>query len=140
MLLRPRPVVRAVLVDHAYRVLLLHVTDGSTAWWEAPGDTLARGETPADAVPRVLRDEAGVAGGVRPGPCVWTLREGRTETRWHVAWLDDPAAPGAAPVTATTLGARWWTLDELASAGEAFRPPHLPALAPAVVRGEYGAG
>lgn len=139
MLLRPRPAVRAVLVDHAYRLLLLHVTDGRTAWWEAPGDTQARGETPSDALLRALRDEAGVAGGVRPGPCVWTLREGRTETRWHVAWLDDPTAPGAAPVTDTTLGARWWTLDELATSDETFRPPHLPALAPVVVRGDYGA-
>ena len=138
-MLRRRPVVRALLVDHAYRLLLLHVTDGRTDWWEAPGDTLARGEDAAAAVLRVLRDDAAVAGGVRPGPWVWTLAEGRRETRWHVAWLDDPNAPGAAPLTRTTLGARWWTLDELAESREAFRPARLPALAPAVVRGEYGA-
>ena len=132
-----RPVVRAVLVDHAYRVLLLHVTDGSSTWWEAPGDVAARGEDASATVLRVLRDDAAVASGVRAGPCVWTAR-GRRAEHWHVAWLDDPNAPGAAPVTATTLGARWWTLDELAESRAAFRPVRLPALAPVVVRGEYG--
>jgi hypothetical protein len=133
-----RSEVRAVLVDHAYRVLLLHVTDGATTWWEAPGDAPERGEAPAGTVLRVLRDDAAVANGVRVGPCVWVARTALRETRWHVAWLDDPNAPGAAPVTRTTLGARWWTLDELASSGETFRPERLPALAPVVVRGEYG--
>ena len=136
-----RPDVRAVLVDHAYRVLLLHVTDGRTRWWEAPGDVPeTRREAPAETVARVLRTECGLSRGVRTGPCVWTARDGRRETRWHVAWLDDPNAPGAdaTPLTATTLGARWWTLDELASSAETFRPERLPALAPAVVRGEYG--
>ena len=138
-LLRRRPEVRAVLLDHAYRVLLLHVTDGRTTWWEPPGDVAEGPETPAETLRRVLRDDAAVASGVRAGPCVWVSRHGRRETRWHVAWLDDPNAPGAAPVTRTTLGARWWTLDELATSGETFRPERLPALAPAVVRGEYGA-
>ncbi|HEX8004502.1 MAG TPA: NUDIX domain-containing protein [Mycobacteriales bacterium] len=138
MPLRRRPEYRAVLVDSAYRVLLLHVTDGTSRWWEAPGEVAERGETPEHTLLRALRDEAAVASGVRAGPCVW-LRAGRRETRWHVAWLDDPNAPGAAPVTRTTLGARWWTLDELASSGETFRPERLPALVPAVVRGEYGA-
>lgn len=138
MRLRRRPLLRAVLVDHAYRVLLLHVTDGAATWWEPPGDVAERGETPEATLLRVLRDEANVASGVRAGPCVWASR-GRREQRWHVAWLDDPNAPGAAPVTATTLGARWWTLDELAGSAETFRPAALPSLAPAVVRGEYGA-
>lgn len=112
-----RPVVRAVLVDHAYRVLLLHVTDGRSTWWEPP-----------------LADDVAAWHGVRTGPCVWTS----ARERFHLAWLDDPNAPGAAPVTATTLGAHWWTLDELAESAETFRPASLPALAPAVVRGEYG--
>jgi hypothetical protein len=133
-----RPLLRAVLVDHAYRVLLLHVTDGSTTWWEPPGDVTHGRESAGEALLRVLRDDAAVASGVRTGPCVWIAR-GRREQRWHVAWLDDPNAPGAAPVTATTLGARWWTLDELAESRETFHPERLPALAPAVVRGEYGA-
>lgn len=131
---------RAVLVDHAYRVLLLHVTDGVTTWWEPPGDAADRGEDAPATVLRVLRTEATITRGVRVGPCVWTV-SGRRPERAHVAWLDDPNAPGAgaAPVTATTLGARWWTLDELAGSEETFRPARLPALAPAVVRGEYGA-
>jgi hypothetical protein len=116
-----RPVTRVVVVDHAYRVLLLHVTDPARprrgTWWEVP-----------------LRDEAG--DGVRLGPCVWVRRR----ERFHVAWLDDPAAPRArvAPREAL-LGERWWTLDELAGSDETFDPAAFPALVPAVVRGEYGA-
>lgn len=116
-----RHVTRVLVVDHAYRVLLLHVVDPRRpvrgTWWEVP-----------------LREEAG--DGVRLGPCVWVRRR----ERFHVAWLDDPAAPRArvAPREAL-LGERWWTLDELAGSDEAFDPPLLPALAPAVVRGEYAA-
>jgi hypothetical protein len=113
-------VTRVVVVDHAYRVLLLHVTDprrpARGTWWEVP-----------------LRDEAG---DVRLGPCVWLRRR----ERFHVAWLDDPAAPRAeVPARAALLGERWWTLDELAGSDETFDPPALPVLAPAVVRGEYAA-
>lgn len=133
-----RPVVRALLVDSAYRLLLLHVTDGTATWWEAPGDKVTRREPPEGTVLRVLRDDAAVASGVRPGPCVWTVTERGRETRWHVAWLDDPNAPRAAPLTRTTLGARWWTVDELTSSLESFRPPALPRLALSVVRGDYG--
>jgi ADP-ribose pyrophosphatase YjhB (NUDIX family) len=134
-----RPSLRVVLVDHAYRVLLLHVTDGATTWWEPPGDVAHRGEDATATLLRVLREDTRVERGVRVGPCVW-VSAGRRPERCHVAWLDDPNAPGAdaAPITATTLGARWWTLDELAETGETFRPDRLPALAPAVVRGEYG--
>jgi hypothetical protein len=140
VLLPRRPLLRAFLVDHAYRVLLLHVTDGRTTWWEPPGDLPAsRSERAEETVLRVLRTDVALSRGVRVGPCVWVAR-GRREERTHVAWLDDPNAPGAdaAPLTATTLGARWWTLDELAESREAFRPERLPALAPGVVRGEYG--
>jgi hypothetical protein len=103
-------------------VLLRHVTDPLRphlgTWWEPPEDD-------------------GPRAGVRPGPCVWVY--GRRE-RVHVAWLDDPAAPRAAPVAhAGVLGDRWWTLDELAASDERFAPARLPALVPAVVRGEYGA-
>lgn len=123
-----RAATRAVVVDHAYRVLLLHVTDGVTSWWEPPAEP--------------LRDEVGLT--ARAGPCVWVRerRRGlvRSVERYHVCWLDDPAAPRAQVAERQrVLGERWWTLDELASADERFDPPDLPVLAPAVVRGEYAA-
>ena len=132
---------RAVVVDHAYRVLLLHVTDGAATWWEPPGGEPLPGEDAATTVARVLREETGLT--ARVGPCVWLRRSGRLlrrDERFHVAWLDDPTAPRAEHTARTHVVAeRWWTLDELASAAAAFDPAALPALAPAVVRGEYGA-
>jgi hypothetical protein len=112
--------VRVLLVDHAYRLLLDHVHDPDDpargTWWELP------------PLAEVIGD------GVRVGPCVW--RGGDVEYR--VAWLDDPAAPHAQPVgLPARLGERWWTLDEIAASAETFDPPVLPALAPAVVRGDY---
>lgn len=125
MRLRHRTTARAVVVDHAYRVLLLHVTDGTVSWWEPP--------TLPD-----LREEVGLA--VRLGPCVWVRERRRHTERFHVAWADDPTAPRAqVTARARVLGEHWWTLDELAESGDRFDPAALPALAPAVVRGEFGA-
>lgn len=116
---------RVILVDHAYRVLLEHVTDPAAprlgTWWQLP-------DAAATRVP-----------GVRLGPCVWVAGTSRRRERIHVAWLDDPAAPRAQAVSAASLGDRWWTLDELAHSDERFVPARLPLLMPAVVRGEYGA-
>jgi 8-oxo-dGTP pyrophosphatase MutT (NUDIX family) len=148
-----RTAARVIVVDHAYRVLLLHVADPARpergAWWELPGGGLKRGETSAAAALRELREETGIERGVRIGPCVWTRELDlpftplRQVERIHVAWLDDPTAPRselAMDVTerAGLLGERWWTLDELAASDEVFYPRRLPALMPAVVRGEYG--
>lgn len=138
MSLLRRTSARAVVVDHAYRVLLLHVTDGTSSWWEPPGGAVARREDGAAAALRVLREETGLA--ARMGPCVWVRERGRRVERFHVAWLDDPAAPRAqAAERARVLGEHWWTLDELAESRERFDPDSFPALAPAVVRGEFGA-
>jgi 8-oxo-dGTP pyrophosphatase MutT (NUDIX family) len=149
-----RTAARVILVDHAYRVLLLHVHDPARpvrgTWWELPGGGLRRGEDAAAAAVRELREETGYAAGVRIGPCVWVRELDlpftplRQTERIHVAWLDDPHAPRSElardPVeTAGVLGQRWWTLDELAGSDEVFYPTRLPALMPAVVRGEYGA-
>jgi ADP-ribose pyrophosphatase YjhB (NUDIX family) len=134
-----RPVVRVFLVDHAYRVLLLHVADPPRpgSWWQLPGGTPRRRESAPDACLRLLREETGIDRGVRAGPCVWE----RARERTYVAWLDEPGAPRADAVPAavgTRLGERWWTLDELTATTERLEPPRLPALAPAIVRGEYG--
>ncbi|MDQ1711027.1 MAG: hypothetical protein QOE45_477 [Frankiaceae bacterium] len=143
-----RPAARLFLVDHAYRVLLLHVADPPRpgSWWQLPGGTVRRREDAVDACGRLLRDETGIDVGVRAGPCVWVRASGRwlrARERTYVAWLDEPGAPRADAVPAaagTRLGERWWTLDELAATAERFDPPGLPSLAPAVVRGEYGPG
>ena len=136
-----RVTARALVVDHAYRLLLLHVTDGATSWWEPPGGDRAPKEDAAAAAVRVLREETGLT--ARVGPCVWVRVGGgllRREERYHVAWLDDPTAPRAdVAERERVLGERWWTLDELAEAEDRVDPPELPALAPAVVRGEYAA-
>ena len=136
-----RTTVRAVVVDHTYRVLLLHVTDGAASWWEPPGGPPEPREQDTDAVARLLRAETGLL--ARVGPCVWERRSGRLVhrvERYHVAWVDDPAAPRARVAERErVLGERWWTLDELAAAEDRFDPDRLPALAPDVVRGDYEA-
>jgi 8-oxo-dGTP pyrophosphatase MutT (NUDIX family) len=127
-----RAVARALVVDHAYRLLLLHVTDGARYWWEPPGGRARWREDSAAAAARALREETGLV--ARVGPCVAE----RGGERFHVAWLDDPLAPRAdVAERSQVLGERWWTLDELAASGERFEPAWLPELAPAVVRGDY---
>ena len=60
-----RQVVRVVVLDSAYRVLLFHTHDPTYPelgeWWELPGGGIETGETYAQAAIRELREETGIA-------------------------------------------------------------------------------
>ena len=143
---------RLVVVDPAGRVLLLSCVDPgdpATTWHELPGGGLERAETAAQAGVREVLEETGVV--VPPdavGPLVWTQVAAFTWLRSrHVARHEGRVARLAGPLQTrpvrldgaeadTVLGARWWSLPEVAGHQGRFFPRSLPALLPRLLAGE----
>jgi 8-oxo-dGTP pyrophosphatase MutT (NUDIX family) len=139
-----------VVLDDAGRVLLIKSSDpanpSNTSWWEIPGGGMDPGESSAQTAARELREEAGILR-AEIGPVVWTQSVQFSfaglyfdqDEHIHVAWTDqiELAAPRLESLEALAFqGARWWTLDEVVAATEAFLPRPLPLLLPALVAGD----
>ncbi|MDO9445057.1 MAG: NUDIX domain-containing protein [Dehalococcoidia bacterium] len=141
----PRPGARAIVLDAAGRVLLIHQRFNDRALWFCPGGGLQPGETHEDAVRRELREEVGIEAPLGPWVC---QRRARWETRG--TWYDTTERfylvrlPGETPPIAFTPGedelttlieARWWDLAELREEGVPVSPLSLLVLLGPLVRG-----
>lgn len=146
-----RRAARVVLLDGRGRVYLQHAEDpldpAKGSWLELPGGGIHHGETSAEAAARELWEETGIRD-VEIGPCVWVRRTQFRFAGWHfdqdewihVAWTraDHDWRPVAleALEAAAFIGARFWTLDELAAHDIPTWPSRLREHLPALVAGE----
>jgi 8-oxo-dGTP pyrophosphatase MutT (NUDIX family) len=146
-----RQAARVVLLDRSDRVLLIEAGDPARPargrWWELPGGGIEDGELSAVAAARELYEETGIDG-VDMGPCVWCHHavfdfagyHFDQHERVHVARSTAggeyrPAALEALEAVAFS-GARWWSLDELATmvaGGGRVIPPWLVEQLPVVL-------
>ena len=138
-----RQAVRAVLVDPTGAVFLMRVTEpaSQTRWWITPGGGIDPGEDHLTALCREVSEELGHE--LRPeavGPSVWHRRlvlswNGEQVPQFETYYLvrcdrfDPPLCrdgdEGSGYVTAVP---RWWTAEELRSAGDNVAPAGLADL------------
>jgi 8-oxo-dGTP pyrophosphatase MutT (NUDIX family) len=154
---RPRPTVRALLLDPEDRVLLQAFVDpevrrpgapptDAPAWFP-PGGGLEPGEEPATGLARELREETGFVD-VAWGPWVWRrtvdlLVHGehrRFEEVYRLARVGverpTPRPTGFEPWEARTFrGFRWWSVGELATTTERLFPPGIARRLGALLAG-----
>lgn len=137
---RLRSATRAVVLDHTDRILLVRFDFGDRIVWATPGGGVEEEESDEHAVRRELLEEAGLSG-FELGPLVWTRThyvplgggrwDGQSERYYlvrtpafeptpHLTW-DELQAEGMTAI-------RWWTLDELETAGVRFAPTRLPLV------------
>lgn len=148
-----RPAVRVLLLDEHDRTLLLRYRNpAGDVYWVPPGGGLECGEDHEAAARRELAEEVGLDG-VPIEPLGWRRRlvlpwGGRVydqDERWFVARCRAEEADRGldADRMAFLRGegvseVRWWTLTEIATAGEELRfaPAELAELLPGVLRGD----
>ena len=149
-----RTAARLVVLDAADRVLLLHVQDLSNPHfgtvWELPGGGIEPGETYSQAALRELREETGieVAAQFIEAPR-WRRRIEYVYrgTCWHqrelVALIRlDASSPGidaslrVGNEREDVLGARWWSLQQIAASDQRFYPLSLATVLPRFLSGE----
>ena len=149
-----REAVRLVVLDAEENVLLLHTRDLSDetfgSAWELPGGGIEPGETYSQAALRELREETGIE--VAP-ECIEAPRWQRQieyvyrGTCWHQRELVglvrlDESSPGiddslrVGNETEDVLGARWWSIAQIAASDERFYPLSLATMLPRFLRGE----
>lgn len=141
VVVRPvRPAVRAVVMDDAGRTLLVRFADQQTGttWWCPPGGGLDDGESHLDAVRRELREELG-RGGIELGPWIGqrthTFQLGQSWMTQQERWLLCHTAPFTPDTellpslrAENVYELRWWTADEIRSAGIITAPRDLADL------------
>jgi 8-oxo-dGTP diphosphatase len=143
---RLRQAARAIVLDPAQRILLVHFRFPAESFWATPGGGIDEGETPEQAVVRELDEKAGLVD-FELGPWVWTRRhivpfesglwDGQVERYMLVRTNTFEPVPR---FTADELAVeyvtaiRWWTLAELEASDELFAPRRLPELLAALLR------
>jgi 8-oxo-dGTP diphosphatase len=144
--MRLRQAARAIVVDPADRILLVHFRFPAGSFWATPGGGIDEGEAPEEAVVRELDEEAGLVD-FELGPWVWTrthvvpfengLWDGQAERYMLVRTHAFEPLPRFTPdelAAEYVTEIRWWTVDELAASEERFAPRRLPALVAALLR------
>jgi G:T/U-mismatch repair DNA glycosylase/8-oxo-dGTP pyrophosphatase MutT (NUDIX family) len=132
-----RSAVRALILDHGDRVLLVEFRDeqGQT-WWATPGGGIASGESVEDALRRELGEEIGLTE-FTLGPEIWRREHtfawgGRILRQRERIFLIRVEAHEPAPtldlVAEGVHDVRWWSLDELDAAVTVPVPLRLTEL------------
>ncbi len=134
-----RQAVRAVLLDQADNILLVHsnwpelqIPDG---FWACPGGGVEEDETPIEALRRELREEVGFEL-AEAGPAIWRSRhlvdlpdyDGQEDTYYLVRaehFIPAPRLTPAQLLTTHVRGQRWWSLDEIDAGQTTFAPRRL---------------
>lgn len=137
---RLRRAARAIVVDEDERVLLVCFDFGDRVVWAMPGGGIEEKENDEQALRRELLEEAGLEE-FELGPLVWTRThlvplgdgrwDGQTERYYLVrtpAFEPKPRMSWAELRVENMVDVRWWTLDELETAGTGFAPRRLPLL------------
>ena len=141
-----RTAARALLLDPADRVLLLHGFDPllpGRQWWFTPGGGVEPGEDLRAAARREIQEETGIAE-VDLGPLIARRSsafsfDGRSfeQDEWY--YLARTATTETDPSGQTELerrstdGLRWWTGAELSATDETVYPEALAGLLAAVL-------
>jgi ADP-ribose pyrophosphatase YjhB (NUDIX family) len=141
--LKRRRTARVLVFDGVGRVLLIRCVamrpDGEFAFWLTPGGEIEKGETPAEAAVRELREESGLEVAIT-GPVYEeaTQFEHQGEMRDNLDFYFVARCDGAAPVLrgvttdeiALMKEIRWWAAEEIEAAmagGERIFPVDLAA-------------
>ncbi len=122
----PRTGVRALVLDTSDRILMIRFSDEFGDWWSTPGGGVDPGESDRDALARELAEEVGLRD-FELGPQIWTREHWLVNPRrWggqrerHYLVRTDPFEPSPVFTEAElkaegVTGARWFTVDELAT-------------------------
>ncbi|MDF8265122.1 NUDIX hydrolase [Luteipulveratus flavus] len=137
---RIRQAVRAIVLDRDRHVLLVHFDwpglDVPGGFWACPGGGIEEGEQPEDALRRELGEEVGL---LDPpiGPAVWRKThlfsmdgwDGQTDT-FHPVVVERfeprPAMTTEQLAAERVHDIRWWSPNDLRTAGVTFSPRRLP--------------
>lgn len=146
---------RAVILNKDNAVLLFkfsfpdmtdNINNGIKEFWVTPGGGLKGEETFQDALRRELREETGLILDDNP-PWIWTREvvlewKGQkmlSHERYFLIKLDHNEF-GVAQMTdnekATLKGQRWWSLKDILSSSEDFRPPALAVEIEKILAGQ----
>ena len=133
---KPRQAGRAILRDTSNRVLLIHFVLPNMTFWATPGGGVEPGETILAAARRELHEELGITvaleGPVHTATGIFEFEGVLIENTDHFfagRWDGTPQLSGATQAeSAALVEARWWTLEEIESAGVDIFPRDLAAV------------